>query len=161
MSELPTPEELLEHRSPTYDDDMLPDDPPEGFRHYAVSGPYSTRNGPQYEYREENGIYRRGMRVRQRHCNGAGVVHGGCLMAFMDGVMGYTAWTAAKGPTLTIRMTSDFLSIARPGDWLEGQATITRATDSVVFLDGRLYVGKRDVFTAKAVFKVMRGRKRG
>lgn len=159
MADFPSPDELFEQRNTVYDDDLLPDDPPQGYRAYPRSGPYSTRNGPQYEMKDTDGRYRRAMRIRERHCNGAGVAHGGNLMAFMDGIMGYTAWNAAGGHTLTIRMNSDFLHMAKPGDWLEGEVDVTRATKSVVFLEGRLFVGKRDVFRAKAIFKVMRARK--
>ena len=60
-----------------------------------------------------------------------------------------------KTVALTIRMNSDFLSSARPGDWLEGTARVTRATRSVVFCEAELYVGQRTVLRATGVFKLM------
>ena len=56
---------------------------------------------------------------------------------------------------LTIRMNSDFLSSARPGEWLEGTARVTRATKSVAFCEAELYVGDRAVMKATGVFKLM------
>lgn len=143
---------------PRFDDDDLPDEPPAGFKPYTHAGPFSSRNGPFYFQNTDAG-HVRAFRVRTRHCNGAGVVHGGCLMAFADGILGYTAWNAVDGPTLTIKMNSEFLSIARPGDWVEGAGRVTRATRSVVFVTCDLKVGPREIFTAQAIFKVMRARR--
>ena len=144
---------------PRFDDDDLPDDPPQGFKPYEHAGPFSSRNGPFYFKKDADGGHVRAFRVRTRHCNGAGVIHGGCLMAFADGILGYTAWNAVDGPTLTITMNSDFLSIARPGDWVEGKGEVIRATKSVVFVKTDLKVGHRTIFHAQAIFKVMRARR--
>ncbi len=110
--------------------------PPEGFVESRDRGPFTTHNGPLF-HRMDGDRFLQGFRVLKRHCNGAGVVHGGMLMAFADGLMGGAVWRAAKAPALTVRMTSDFLAIARPGDWVEGAARVTRLTRSLAFVDAR------------------------
>ncbi|MBD3666533.1 MAG: hypothetical protein HUJ16_01120, partial [Kangiella sp.] len=53
------------------------------------------------------------------------------------------------------RMNADFLSSARPGEWLQGTARVTKATRSVAFCEAELFVGKRAVMKATGVFKLM------
>lgn len=135
-------------------DDTAPDNPPEGYVLSTARGPYTTHNGPFYHRLTEEG-FRHGVRVRRRHCNSRGITHGGMLMAFADGLLGTAVFRATKTVALTIRMNSDFLSSARPGDWLEGTARVTRATRSVVFCEAELFVGTRPVMKATGVFKLM------
>lgn len=137
-----------------------PDDedrPPDGFVFNPTRGPFSAHNGPFYD-KEEPGCFRRGFRARKRHCNGHGIVHGGLLMAFADSLLAGAAWLETRKRIVTIRMTSDFLSMARPGDWVEGAGGVTRATRSIVFTEAQIQVGDRLVLTASGLFKTMRRR---
>jgi uncharacterized protein (TIGR00369 family) len=134
------------------------DNPPEGFTPSTTRGPYTTHNGPFYHKVTDEGFWH-GVRVRARHCNSRGITHGGMLMSFADGLLGTAVFRATKTVALTIRMNSDFLSSARPGDWLEGTARVTRATRSVVFCEAELYVGQRTVLRASGVFKLMQRHK--
>lgn len=139
--------------SSTPDDDIL-DNPPEGYVLSTSRGPYTTHNGPFYHLVTPDG-FRHGVRIRKRHCNSRGITHGGMLMAFADGLLGTAVFRETRTVALTIRMNSDFLSSARPGDWLEGTARVTRATRSVVFCEAELFVGHRPVMKATGVFKLM------
>lgn len=130
------------------------DAPPEGFIRSTTRGPYTSHNGPFY-HKATEGEFWHGVRVKARHCNSRGITHGGMLMAFADGLLGTAVFRATKTVALTIRMNSDFLSSARPGDWLEGTARVTRATRSVAFCEAELYVGSRPVLKASGVFKLM------
>lgn len=135
-------------------DDNAPDNPPEGYVLSTTRGPYTSHNGPFYHRVTEEG-FRHGVRIRRRHCNSRGITHGGMLMAFADGLLGTAVFRETKTVALTIRMNSDFLSSARPGDWLEGTARVTKATRSVVFCEAELFVGHRPVMKATGVFKLM------
>lgn len=130
------------------------DNPPEGFTLSTTRGPYTSHNGPFYHLVTET-EFRHGVRVKQRHCNSRGITHGGMLMAFADGLLGTAVFRATKTVALTIRMNSDFLSSARPGEWLEGTARVTKATRSVAFCEAELFVGQRAVMKATGVFKLM------
>jgi acyl-coenzyme A thioesterase PaaI-like protein len=131
-------------------------DVPEGFIE-SHRGPFSTHNGPVY-HKITDEEYLHGFRVRDRHCNAHGILHGGMMMAFMDGVVGGAVWRGTDSPALTLRMTTDFVSIARPGEWVEGRGILTRATKSIAFVEGCMYSGDRTIMTASAVFKRMRKR---
>ena len=68
-----------------------------------------------------------------RHANGVGLVHGGMLSAFMDGVLaGRLARTGQRG--VTIHLSIDFRTW-RAGEWVMGEARMTRATRDVAFAE--------------------------
>lgn len=91
----------------------------------------------------------------KRHCNGIGLVHGGMLSAFMDGVLAGAVWRATQRTSVTIHLSIDFLHMARAGDWVMGEARVTRATREVAFVEGRAYVGGHDVVRVSGIFKLM------
>ena len=132
-------------------------EPPEGFVRMRPSGPFTEHNGPYYGLQgAETTVH--GLWVLPRHANRLGVVHGGMMATFLDTLLGQAVLAAAGKPIVTIHLSIDYLSMARVGEWLEGRATITRATRDVVFAEARAQVGGRDVARSSGVFKVMNGR---
>lgn len=131
---------------------------PEGFER-SDRGPFSSYNGPLYHKQSADGRVH-GFRVLKRHCNGHGILHGGMMMAFMDGVLAHAVWEKVGGSILTLRMNSDFVAIGRPNDWVEGRSWVTKMAKSVVYVRGELTVGERQIMSANGVFKVMRRRTR-
>ncbi len=130
------------------------DNPPPGYVPSRTRGPFSTHNGPFFHKLEDDAFFH-GFRARRRHCNGHGIVHGGLLMTFMDGALGTAVWRATGLRTVTLRMTSDFLSMARPGEWIEATAALRGQEPEVAFVEGRVSVGTRLVLSASALFKLM------
>lgn len=128
--------------------------PPDGFVRALRRGPFTEHNGPLY-HREGDGAVVHGFHALRRHCNGLGIVHGGMLASFLDGLLGHAVGAAAKSPGVTIHLSLDYLAMARAGDWIEGEARITRLARDVAFAEARAYVGARDVVRAAAVFKLM------
>ena len=131
--------------------------PPEGFVLSESRGPFTTHNGPVY-HKTDGGVFRQGFRVLAHHCNGHGIVHGGWLSAFTDGVLGAAVWRETKAPSVTLRLNVDFLDMVRPGEWVEGVAHVTRATRTLAFARAELACGSRKVLTAEGVFKLMKTR---
>jgi len=129
--------------------------PPEGFEESTNRGPFTTHNGPFFHKVNEDGSFVHGFRAAEQHCNGMGIVHGGLVTAFADGLMGTAVWRATQVVGLTIRLNADFLSIAKVGDWVEGTATVTRATRSVAFVESHVHVGSRPILHTTGVFKLM------
>ncbi len=129
--------------------------PPEGFEESTNRGPFTTHNGPFFHRINDDGSFLHGFRAANQHCNGMGIVHGGLVTAFADGLMGTAVWRATQIVGLTIRLNADFLSIAKVGDWVEGTADVTRATRSVAFVDANVYVSSRPILHATGVFKLM------
>lgn len=131
------------------------DRPPDGYRIYWSSSPFSSQHGPYYQRFEGRRAYR-GFRAREGHCNSAGILHGGMLVSFIDALMGLAVWRHMRIMPLTMRLTTDFVSIARPGDWVEGAAEVTDARDGVVFVSGKVSCGARTVLTAHGLFAQMK-----
>ncbi|MSP41881.1 MAG: PaaI family thioesterase [Alphaproteobacteria bacterium] len=131
-----------------------------GWETYAGVSPFSAPHGQMYQKISGDGICWRAFCAGRAHCNSAGIVHGGMMVAFMDALMGYAVANSTRSRALTIRLTSDFLSIARPGDWIVGQSMVTRVTRSVVFVEGMAHAGQRPLFSAQGIFKRMRERNR-
>jgi len=129
--------------------------PPAGFEKSTNRGPFTTHNGPFFHKINEDGSFVHAFRAAEQHCNGMGIVHGGLVTAFADGLMGTAVWRATDIVGLTIRLNADFLSIAKVGDWVEGTATVTRATRSVAFVEASVQVKTRPILHATGVFKLM------
>ena len=77
------------------------------------------------------------------------------LSAFTDGLLAGAVGRGAGKVAVTIHLSIDFLHMARKGDWVIGEATMSRATRDVGFADGRLHVRGVDIVRASGVFKLM------
>jgi len=131
-------------------DELIPA-PPEGFKPSA-RGPYTTHNGPFF-HRSTPETLEHAFFVLKRHCNSQGIVHGGMLSTFMDGVLANAVGREAGTASVTVHLSLDFLSMARAGDWVFGDAVVTRQTKDLIFVEGRIRVGTRDVMRASGIFK--------
>jgi uncharacterized protein (TIGR00369 family) len=131
--------------------------PPDGFAPAEGRGLFSTHNGPYFMKPSDGKLVEQAFFALPRHCNGVGLVHGGMLSAFMDGVLAGAVWRGAKRRAVTIHLSIDFLHMARAGEWVLGEGRLTRATRDVAFAEGRAYVGGHDVVRASGVFKLMGG----
>lgn len=133
--------------------------PPQGFVPMTQTSPYGRLVGPVYEKTTSAGrVF--GFRVNDKHVNLGGVAHGGMLATFADIVLGQFAARDFDKVTVTVRMVTDFLAPARPGDWVEGTANLTRQTKSFFFVDGVVTCRSRNLLNASAIFKVV-NRRRG
>lgn len=125
---------------------------PAGFRQVEQPPGFTAHNGPFYE--TSGPEYVRAFRVLERHLNRSGIVHGGMLAAFMDNVLAHAVHRSAGHPAYTVRMVTDFLHPAGPGDWIEGRATVKRHTRTLAFVEGMLTVGSRRVLAGSGVFRL-------
>ncbi|MFZ5721888.1 MAG: PaaI family thioesterase [Pseudomonadota bacterium] len=134
--------------------EVIPDPPP-GFVRSEGRGPFSTHNGPYFHRIGEGGLVEQAFYALPRHVNGVGIVHGGMLSAFTDGLLAMAVGRATKQVAVTIHLSIDFLHMARQGDWIIGEARMSRATRDVAFADGRLHARGVDIVRASGVFKIM------
>lgn len=134
-------------------DEQIPP-PPEGFVRSQGRGAFSSHNGPYFHRTPADGA-EHAFFALPRHANGLGLVHGGMLTAFLDGLFGAAVFRATRQSAVTIHLSVDFLHMARVGEWVLGESRVTRATRDVAFVEGRAYVGSRDVVRGSGVFKLM------
>ena len=131
--------------------------PPEGFSPFA-RGPFTNHNGPFFHRQDDDGGFEHAFYALRRHCNGMGIVHGGMLTTFLDGLLARAVVRATGGAAVTVHLSVDFLSMARAGDWVFGDARVTRRARDLVFVEGRVRVGAREVLRGSGVFKPVRRR---
>jgi acyl-coenzyme A thioesterase PaaI-like protein len=131
-----------------------------GWKPYIGGSPFSAPHGQMYQKIGPDGVCWRAFRAGRAHCNSAGIVHGGMMVSFMDALMGLAVANGTQSRALTMRLTADFLSIVRPGNWVVGQGRVIRATRTIVFVEGAAHAGKRPVLIAQGIFKRMQARPR-
>ncbi len=130
----------------------------QGWEAYVSSSPFTGPHGQMYQRIDPDGACRRAFHARTIHCNAAGIVHGGMMLTFIDALMGLAVANSAQSTALTISLTTDFLSIARPGDWIAGQSRVTKLTRSIAFVEASAQIGSRPLLSAQGIFKLMRRR---
>lgn len=121
-----------------------------------ADGRFADAVGPLYVRDGEPARF--GFLAESRHGNVRETVHGGMLMTLADQVLGLTVMQAVglETPVVTVSLHCDFVSAAKPGDWIEGEATVTRMTRSLVFVRGSLSHGGHVVLSAAGVWKKLR-----
>src|SRR5580693_4353508 len=131
--------------------------PPAGFVRSQGRGSFSTHNGPYFH----DAAGTQAFFALKRHCNSIGLIHGGMLSAFLDGVLASAAARGGGGGTpITVHLSIDFLDMGRAGDWVMGEASLTRAASDLAFVEGRAHIAGRTLARATGVFKLMRRRDR-
>ena len=132
--------------------------PPEGFVP-SPRGPYTTHNGPMFHKFNADGTFEHAFYVLPRHCNAMGIVHGGMLATFLDGLLARAVHGAAGGFSVTLHLSMDFLAAARKGQWVFGEAEVTRSAKEITFAQARIHSDGRDVLRGSGVFKKAGGAK--
>ncbi len=114
---------------------------------------YETHNGP-FWHREEDGKVRCVFRVEEKHINGGGALHGGCLMTFADYCLFAIANMALKEDRgVTLSFTSEFIDAVYRGELVEGTGEVVRAGRSIIFMRGMLTSAGRPVLTFSGTVK--------
>jgi len=97
-----------------------------------------------------------GFRVEPRHTNPYGVLHGGMLSTVVDTMMGYLVFRALEGGACaTINLNCDFVSAAKAGDWIEGEARMTRMGRQVAFVRAEMGCNGKTVLTANGSWAIV------
>lgn len=119
---------------------------------------YGAFTGPIHRQQRPDGV-RFLMRIAPHHLNGIDRMHGGMTMSLASLAMGEAARAevAARSPQARARTLSfncDFVSAGELGDVVTGEAHVTRATRSVLFLSGQFTVGPRILMTASGIYGI-------
>lgn len=130
--------------------------PRDGFALTPSRGKFTIHNGPSYRA-TASGDTRTGLWVLDRHCNGMGFLHGGMMSAFADSALAWAVWSATGKMSVTIRLTLEFMEIAREGEWIEAHPVVSSVDGDFVHVSAN--VVKEDgslVARASAVFRTVR-----
>jgi uncharacterized protein (TIGR00369 family) len=96
---------------------------------------YNGLVGPIFIKPEEDGGILYGFRAEPRHCNAQDAVHGGMLAGFADIVLtGGTNYLARLSRfVVTISLTTDFLSPAKLGSWVQTRPEVLKVGRGTAF----------------------------
>lgn len=99
--------------------------------------PYETRSGPFFMRRDKDGSIVSAFRAEDRHMNGGGFLHGGCMMTFADFALFAIAHDEMNGDSgVTMNLSGDFLGAVPPGALVEARGEVTRGGGKTIFARG-------------------------
>lgn len=121
------------------------------------SDAFEQRAGPFYEKVEEDGSTVSAFIAEPRHMNGAGFMHGGCLMTFADSaIFAIAREPLGDGHGVTLNMTSDFLEPAEVGAMMEARGEVVRAGGKTIFVRGIITADGNPVLRFNAIIRKVR-----
>ncbi len=129
-------------------------EPPEGYVSLDWSRGFGRQIGPLYHKTNATGRAI-GFRVEDHHTNGMANAHGGMLMTLADVAWGNVVSFERSTFWVTVRLTCDFLSSAKLGDWVEGTGELISEDDDVYIVRGRVWAGERTLITGTGLFKAL------
>ncbi|MEO1488974.1 MAG: PaaI family thioesterase [Pseudomonadota bacterium] len=104
---------------------------------YWNHDPFENSAGPFFMRREEDGTYLSAFRAEDRHMNGAGSMHGGCMLTFADFALFAIATDELEGAdAVTMNLSGDFLGGIAPGALVEARGEVTRGGGKTIFVRG-------------------------
>ena len=127
-----------------------------GWESWQGNDPYEDAAGPFFmKLNAEPGKHRSAFLCTEGHMNGGGFLHGGMLMTFADYalfVIAHDELTDMHSVTLTCQ--TDFIAGAAPiGEVVYADGEITRATRSLIFIRGQIYIGETILTTFTGIIK--------
>ena len=137
-------------------------DIPEGFKPLKRGGGYLSSLGPWYyridEAKGERGQMVLAIRVEDRHTNIRHIAHGGFLVTIVDTALGIVVSSSREPaqPIVTVSLTTNFVSSAELGDWVEAHVDIDRMGGRLAYASCRLLTGSRTIMTGSGVFALMK-----
>lgn len=128
---------------------------PEGYAPLPWSRGFGRAIGPLYRRADADGRSTLGLRIAEHHTNGMDNAHGGMLMTLADMGWGNAVSVERSSFWVTIRLTCDFLSAARLGDWIEAGGEVLHVEGDTFSVRGRVWAGERLLMTGVGLFKAI------
>ncbi len=114
--------------------------------------------GPFYQKDMPDGTKLGAFRAQPRHMNGAGAMHGGCLMTFGDFALFMIAEKdMGEQHGVTVTFNSEFLGAGHVGELMEVTGDVLRAGGSMIFVRGLITAEKRPCMSFSGTIKKLRG----
>jgi acyl-coenzyme A thioesterase PaaI-like protein len=127
---------------------------PEGYStRSTMSHGFEASIGPLYVRRGGPGPNALGFRIEKRHVNGRDACHGGMLVTLADMAWGQQLYGLYDAGWATVRLTTDFLSNASIGAWVEASSEVLRRDGDLWTVRGRIWSGERTLMTGTAIYK--------
>lgn len=129
----------------------------DGWQRLEADG-FTGLAGPIWR-RGEGDQQQMGLLLEAKHCNyHLGTVHGGLVMTFADIGLGWGV-AAVMGEKsmgcVTVSLQTQFVSVARIGEFITCQPEIVRASKQLVFIRGLIKAGDRTVASCEGIWKLL------
>lgn len=113
-----------------------------------IGEPFEEKSGPFHHRLDEGGRFVAGFRANRSHTNGLDIVHGGCLLAFMDYALFALAVRHCDGQeAVTISVSSEFVGAGRAGDLVLAYPEIVRLGGRLIFMRGLVRIGEKPILS--------------
>jgi uncharacterized protein (TIGR00369 family) len=128
--------------------------PKAGFTLHTRSSPLTRPWEPIFVKQTDSAVIL-ALRVDEPHLNSRGFAHGGLLACLADNAMGLSCAAALGGARLlTVNLTTDYISVARPGQWLEFVTTYLKCGRSLCFAQAFVRADDSVCARVNAVFQI-------
>jgi acyl-coenzyme A thioesterase 13 len=130
---------------------------PDGFTPADFALGFLGISGPYFLKREAESTVI-GCRISEQHMNYMGVAHGGVLATLADVALSFQIFDSANPnlPVSTVSMTTNFLSGAKLGDWIEASGSIDRIGKKLAYAHGFIRCEERTLMTMNGVYSIFR-----
>ena len=126
---------------------------PEGYERINQTEHHIQHLGDCFYRRDEEGNLIIAFWIKKENCNSANVAHGGMLMSIADYSLASASMPSRDKYVATISFRSEFIAPAKIHSLAEVHTSITRATKSLVFGEGKIYCEGKIVFSFSGVVK--------
>ncbi|MEG3597939.1 MAG: PaaI family thioesterase, partial [Pseudomonadota bacterium] len=93
-------------------------------------------------------------RAEERHMNGAGFMHGGCMMTFADSAIFTIATDELAGSHgVTMHLAGDFLDPASVGQLIEARGEVVRAGGKTIYVVGMIRADGKPVLSFNGIIR--------
>ena len=129
---------------------------PAGFELIPPFGQFHEMCGPMYAKKADNGFVI-GMLLAEKHGNLGHNLHGGMLAMLIDTAFTYTSRHSRNPPkpSVTVSLSIDMMSVAKPGDWVEAHVDVARLGRTTAFLTCFVLKGTERIARGSGVFQVV------
>lgn len=133
-------------------------DIPADFKPLKRGGGYLTSLGPWYYRLDEKQQMVLAIRIEDRHTNIRHIAHGGFLVTMVDTALGIVVSSSREPaqPIVTVSLTTNFITSAEPGDWVEAHVDIDRMGGRLAYASCTLRTGERVIMTGTGIFALMK-----
>jgi acyl-coenzyme A thioesterase PaaI-like protein len=125
-----------------------------GWQAYPGGDAFEDLTGPFYYRIDADGGKLCAFRAEEKHMNGGGFMHGGCVMTFADFCLFVIARDVTDGSrTVTATFNCELVGTARAGELVECTGDVVKAGRSMVFVRGIITAPGGPVASFSSVLK--------
>ena len=126
------------------------------YRQISTKPGFLKNNGGLLFRKIKNNKFEFKTKIKKTHLNKAKITHGGYICSIIDAGAGTAAhYSAKRQPCVTVSLEIKFISPSKLHDEIIGSVSISKKTNSLVFLSCILKCKNKIISTASGVWKIL------